>query len=337
MMPILYTLKSVDATKDFLLRFVWEGNQSFGNTCIIKDSTSHEIVYKHTVTTMRLEHTVEKNSLKNGKWYNAIIASIDVDGNVSEYSNPIVFCCLSTPVLIFTNVTNNSVLKNASYRVTMNYSQAENEKMQSYEISLYDKSQTLIQTSGVVYTSNTNFDYMLSNLEDDTVYYLRASCYTVNGMSAYTEYIPISVNYRQPDYYSILTLENIKDDGCIKLQSNIRAVDCYINGTPVYVDNDYINLHNNIITINKDYSLDSDFVIEINGYNFIKGLIMEIQNSKVYYIKEGSYSYIELLSPLSKGYYSCQSNRLKNLGLSEEIKIIITKKDGLYDIQINRK
>lgn len=338
MQPILYTIKSFDATTDMIFRFVWEGNQSFGNICVIRDNITNSIVYSQSETTMRLEHNLQANTLVNGTWYNAVIASVDVDGNVSDYSNPIVFCCLSTPILKFTNITNNAVLKNSVYKITMSYSQAENEILESYEISLYDDAQTLIQTSGVVYTADTILDYTLTNLEDNQTYYIRGTCYTVNGMNGSTDFIPISVNYQQPSYYSIITLENVAENGYIKIQSNIRAVDCKVNGTPIFIDGEYIDLRYTSLTINEDYVLDSDYIITFSGYNFLQGLIMEIgSNVKIYYTTEGNETYLELYCPFQNTIYYCQSNRLTNVTSSTKLEVYIIRKNGIFEMKINRK
>ena len=164
MKPILYKIKTFDATKDNIFKFVWEGNQSFGNICEIKNNTTNtSVVYSQSQTSMRLEHQLLANTLQNGNWYSATISSIDIDNNVSESSEPMVFYCLSTPILDFTNIESNTIIKNSSYRVTMSYYQAENDPLESYEISLYDSSKNLVQTSGVVYSS-VNLSYTLTDL-----------------------------------------------------------------------------------------------------------------------------------------------------------------------------
>ena len=337
MIPILYKIKTFDATKDNIFKFEWSGDQSFGNICTITtNDAKSSIVYSLPETTMRLEHNIPANTLTNGVWYNAKIISIDMDNNQSFESDPMVFLCLSTPTLSFTNIPNNAILKNSSYKVSMSYSQAENELLESYTIDLYDRSKNLIQTSGVVYSSN-NLVYTLTNLENNKEYYLKGTCYTVNGMSGETDYIPISVNYERPDYYSILTLENIKNNGSIKLQSNIRAVECSMNGTPIYINGEYIDLRNNVLSINKDYSLDSDYIIKLSGYNLSSGLIMQIGNIKIYLIAENGESYLELYSPILNTYYYCQSNRLENLNNTEEVDITLVKKGGLFNISFKRK
>ena len=337
MKPILYKINTFDATKDNVFKFEWDGNQSFGNICTISTNDTKPIVtYSMPETTMRLEHHIPANTLINGKWYNVKIISIDIDNNKSVESDSMVFLCLSTPILSFTNIPDNAVLKNSTYRVTMSYSQVENELLESYTIDLYDRSKNLIQTSGVVYSAN-NLNYTLTNLEDDKEYYLKGTCYTVNGMSGETDYIPISVNYEQPDYYSILTLENIKNSGCIKLQSNIRVVECSVNGTPLYINDEYIDLTNNILSVDKDYALDSDYIIKFSGYNLINGLIMQIGNIRIYLVTENNASYLELYSPILNTYYYCHSNHLANLNSSEIVEIVIVKKQGIFGLSFNRK
>ena len=91
--PILYNIFSFDANKDFVFRFKWDGNQSFGNIVEIKNNQSGNVVYQKTQTTMQLQHSLPARTLINGLAYNVRIASIDVDGNISDYSSPVLFYC----------------------------------------------------------------------------------------------------------------------------------------------------------------------------------------------------------------------------------------------------
>ena len=174
---------------------------------------------------MQLKHTIPANTLKNGNLYNIKIAVMDIDNNVSEYSDSLLFYCFTTPTFTFDNLTEHQIVKNASYQIDMSYEQLENEPLQSWEISLYDISKSKIQSSGVCYADNIK--YTLTNLEDNQTYYLKATCMTLNGMTIDTGYVEFSVNYKQPSIYSLLTLENVADNGYIKLQSNIRAVEAH--------------------------------------------------------------------------------------------------------------
>ena len=236
----LYNINAFDKSKEQIFSFVWNGNQSFGNILQIRDNISNIVVYQEKQTTMQLKHTLPANTLKNGMYYNARIAVVDIDNNVSEYSDPILFYCFTTPIFIFDNIEENQIIKNSSYQVNMLYSQLENEQLQSWEISLYDNSQSIVKTSGVCYTDK--IVYTLTNLEDNQTYYIRATCHTLNGMEVDTGYLLFSVNYVQPSVYSILTLENISNEGYIKLQSNVRAVEAKSYKDVEYIDNEYVNL-----------------------------------------------------------------------------------------------
>ena len=175
MKPILYNINAFDSSKESIFQFVWNGNQSFGNKLIIYDNNVlNTIMYQEPQTTMQLKHTLSANTLKNGHYYSAKVAVIDIDKNESEYSDPILFYCFTTPTFTFDNIEENQIVKNASYQVSMTYNQIEGEPLQSWEISLYDMSQSKIQGSGVSYTSDIK--YTLTNLEDDKSYYIKATC-----------------------------------------------------------------------------------------------------------------------------------------------------------------
>ena len=119
MIPVLYLLDAFDGNNQQQIRFRWSGAQSFGNICIIRDNVSNNIVYQATQATMQLIHTIPANTLTNGKLYNVRIASIDVNGTVSDYSNPILFYCYTTPTFELTNITGNQVIKNSSYHILL--------------------------------------------------------------------------------------------------------------------------------------------------------------------------------------------------------------------------
>ena len=345
--PILYNLNAWDSSEEKVLSFLYSGNQAFGNICVIKDNLTNQIVYEGTDTTMQLKHTVQANILTNGKLYNVRVAVLDIDNNISEYSDPVLFYCFTTPTFIFSNIEENQIVKNASYQVNAVYEQLENEPLQSWEITLYDTSKSKIQSSGVCY--DTDISYTLTNLEDNQNYYIRATCSTLNGMEVDTGYILFSVNYKQPSIYSLLTLENISNNGYIKLQSNIRAVEARTKYDASYIDNEFIDLTNNTLIIDDDFSLDDDFLINLLGYNITPNtLIMELSdgNNKInLYLRKGIYdsnnniekTFVELNIPVSFTYYLCFSNYIDNPKNTDHISIWIKKKNGLYNVYIQNK
>jgi hypothetical protein len=345
--PILYNINSFDANNQQIFSFVWEGNQSFGNKLIICDNNvSNTIVYQEPQTTMQLKHTLSKNILKNGHYYNAKVIVIDIDGNESEPSDPILFHCFTTPTFKFDNISGNDIIKNSSYQVNMTYNQIEGEPLQSWEISLYDMSQSKIQGSGVKYTDEIK--YTLTDLEDDQRYYIKATCMTLNGMEINTGFILFKVEYKRPSVYSLLTLENIYNSGYIKLQSNIRAVEARSLKEVEYINNDCVNLKNNTVYINDDFSLSDDFVINLLGYDLSNALIMQLSdgnNNVNLYLRKGTYdinnnvekTFVELNVPLGFTSYVCHSNYIDNPSKTDMLDIWVKKKNGLFSVYIINK
>lgn len=347
MKPQLFNINAFDATKETTFSFVWNGNQSFGNVCVIRDNLTNKIIYQGTETTMQLKHPVSANTLKNGTLYNVRIATLDIDNNISEYSDPVLFYCFTTPTIEFDNITENQIIKNASYQITMSYSQSEDEPLQSWEVGLYDTSKSKIQGSGVNYSDNIKFT--LVDLEDNQTYYIKATCMTLNGMEVDTGYIQFSVNYKQPSIYSLLTLENVKNNGYIKLQSNIRAVESRSKKDVEYINNDFANLKNNTIFIDDDFSLDDDFIVNLLGYDILPNtLVMGLSdgNNKLQlYLRKGCYdinnniekTFVELNIPIGVSYYICYSNYIDNPNKTDMLDIWVKKKNGLYSVHIINK
>lgn len=334
MKPQLYLINTFDASTEQEIKFTWEGNQSFGNICIIKDNQTDKTVYYTTQNTMQLKHLLHANSLVNGKLYNVRIASFDINNYVSDFSSPILFYCFTTPDFRFTNISPNFIIRNATYQINMSYSQIENEPLESYVIELFDESQNLLQSSGAKYEEEIKHTF--TNLEDNQTYYVKATGRTLNGMEIETEYILVSVNYEQPQIYSILTLENVKESGLIKIQSNIKIVECHTNNDPIFIEGEYIDLRNDTLRIYEGFSLDKDYIIRCSGYNLLPGLLMTIGQVELYFKKHGNNSFVELYAPFHDSKYFCYSNYLENLSINERIELKLIKKNGLYNISLER-
>ena len=347
MKPQINYINAFDANNVNTISFLWNGNQSFSNILQIRDNINNNVIYQEEQTTMQLKHVLQANILSNGFLYNARISVVDIDGNISEYSDPILFYCFTTPVFTFDNIEENQIIKNSSYQVNMSYSQLERDPIQSWEISLYDISKTIIQTSGVHYSDK--IIYTLTDLEDNQTYYIRATCCSLNGIEADTGHILISVNYKQPSVYSILSLENVSNNGYIKIQSNIRAVEAKSNKNVDYINNEYVDLRNNTVYIDDDFSLDDDFVINLLGYNLIhNALIMQLSdgnNNINLYLRKGIYdinnniekTFIELNIPTAFTSYICFSNYIDNPSSTDMLDIWLKRKNGLYGVYITNK
>lgn len=351
MKPILYLINSFDSNINNEIKFVWNGNQAFKNILHIYDNVTNELVYNETVESMQLKHTIQQGRLTNGKLYYAKVAVIDKYNNISEFSDPVLFYCFSTPTFSFDGIPQDdqghNVIRNASYQITLSYHQAENDPLQYFEISLYDVDMHLLQSSGKRYNTE-DMNYVIANLEDNHVYYVRAIGTTIHGMEVQTKYCYFSVNYIQPAIYSILALENVKEHGYIKIQSNIRAVECKARKYPVkFIDDEFADLTDNMIYIDNNFDFDDDFVIMASGYNLSEGLIMQLSdetNNTYVYFRRGTYdinnnkemAYIELEIPIGFTKYICHSNYIDIPQDKEIIRFWIKKQNGLYSLYLER-
>lgn len=346
--PSIYNINAFDAKYDSVIKFTWSGNQPYSNTCTIKNNATNAIVYQKTQETLQLKHTIPANTLTNGTLYNIAIKVTDQSGSVSESSITVLFYCFSSPSLTISNLTENQVIQNSSYNLTLSYSQPEGEELQYYQVLLYNTNKSQIWTSGVKYDSS-NLTATLTDLDDNGVYYLRATGITVNGMDLDTGYIYFSVNYIQPSVYALITLENLKEEGSVKIQSNIISLSAsYYNGDPTYINDNYINLtgSNNHVYFDKDFSLDNDFSINIKGYGFLDyKKVLQISNGTdtiTLEKKKGTFSngnnkrtiYYELKAPNSLSTYIAQSNLLDitETESTDIFSIWVRRQNGAFDV-----
>lgn len=347
--PIIYNINSFDATIGTTIEYQYTGNQQFKNICIVRNNSTNMIVYQKTVDTMQLKHTIEPNELSNGILYNVTIQVVDSQGNVSEPSTPVLFYCFTTPTFIFSNLVENQVVQNSSYQVTLKYNQPEDEELQYYQLHLYNTNKNQIWSSGVKY--DTNLSVTLVDLDDNGVYYARATGRTINGMDVDTGYVRFSVNYVMPSIYALVTLENIKDEGSIKIQSNILSLEAKYHGNdhPNYLYDNYIDLTNpdTYVYMDEGFDIKNDFTINLKGYGFADfSTILQLSNStktitvtkkKGIYLSAGNVekTYFELKVPCSSfAFYVIRSNYIDNPDYSDILSIWVRRVNNVYNLYV---
>lgn len=264
--PIL----TIDATYAFdasdarTITFSYSGGQLQSNTLVIKNNETNSVVYSATQTTMLLKHTIPANTLSNGTLYNVSVKVTETNGNISDLSNTLLFYCYSTPTFKM-NITEGQIIANASYSTEITYEQAEGERLQSYYVVLYDTQQQELYRSAVRY--DTSLPVMISNLEDNKSYFIRAFGETLNHMQLDTGYISIAVKYITPSMYSYLVAENDSKNGVIVLTSNITSIEGHtVDGSePVFIDGCIDTKTGASVVFDKDFLIKSDF-----AFNLIK-------------------------------------------------------------------
>jgi len=245
---------------------------------------------------MQTKHTIAPNILTNGTCYNAELQVFNKENIASSMSNRIVFYCYTTPVLRFTNIVENQIIRSSSYIPTLEYTQNEGELLNEYQVILYDIHHTQVYQTGILYTLE-NMKAHISNLSDNAKYYLRAVGKTLNGMDVDSGYIPISVEYIHPSLYAIVSLENNPVKKHIKIQSNIIPIEGIITPEPaIYINEKAIDLtaDGTNVVFNDGFCIEDNFTLEYKDCGFKNTqclLLLTEGNKKIeLFYREGKFS-----------------------------------------------
>lgn len=246
--PHLYETAAFDAALPYPFSFSWTGSQPMGNRLTVRKNEDNTVVYSRTNTTMRQLHTLPANTLVNGTCYNAYVEVLNQAGGViSDQSNVIVFYCYSAPVFTFDGLTDNAVIENSSFTATVNYTQPEGELLSQYQVGLYDSSHSLIMTQGIQYLSAETHQVsaLITGLENNTSYFVRATGKTMNNMLLDTGYIQITAKYLKPSMFTLINLENAYSNGYVVATSNLVTLRGASNPPEdklVYLDESLVDL-----------------------------------------------------------------------------------------------
>lgn len=250
--PILLTTPSFDAAYEKTFTFTVQsgGTRIVANQLTIRSQRNNAIVYQNIQNTFKYQHTLPANTLTNGEYYNATIIVIDAQGNQSLPSSAIQFRCYTTPEIRFTNIPDTGIINSASYNFSFEYTQRENERLNSYVVNLYNASQNLVSTSDVIYVQNGmppyTASYLFSGFEDNSSYYIEVDGETINGAKVVSPRANFNVKYIKPNLFTLVSLKNNCKDGYITVKSNVVLIDgwsnpdppIYINGTEIDVTGD---------------------------------------------------------------------------------------------------
>lgn len=268
--PVLYKIASFDASANTIISFAYDGEQVFGNELVIVENATNKQVYDVKKDNwMRLTHEISASGsgLKNGTYYAAKIRVFNKAGVASEWSEQRAFYCLTNGELVFTNIVNGRIIQDKQYTFTLKYSQAENEPLESYTVSLYDANKVLINTSSALNGNDEELSYTVTSLEDGKQYYITADGTTVNGMTVHTDYVLFSVKYIQPSYWAYVDLSNNQNDGTIRVGCNIRLITAKYNGgdAPTFINGQKIDITKDGTSVEFDsgYIQTGDFTVKM--------------------------------------------------------------------------
>ena len=89
------------------------------NTILIKNNATNQEVYRNTVVSRQLRHTVPAGTLRNGIVYNVSIQVIDGNNDSSPFSDPIVVYCYTTPTFGFTNLVEDQIVSSSFFALNV--------------------------------------------------------------------------------------------------------------------------------------------------------------------------------------------------------------------------
>lgn len=355
--PTLLAMVAFDATQEQIFSFVITGAsaQIVANQLTIRNNDTNDIVYQEKQESFKYEHIVNANELTNGTYYNATVSVFDADGNESPTSIPIQFWCYTEPVIQFTNIPTNRIITNASFNFQFNYTQNENEPLNSYVMNLYNSSQVQISTSGVQYVTDGtppySGNYTFTGFENNTVYYVQLTGTTTEGTIISTILQQFTVQYTRPDLFALVQLTNNCDEGYITITSNIVLIEGESNpDPPTYINDQEVDLTSDgtYVEWNQGFSISGNMLSRIwfrnpNPYTTIaqfsntNGQIIRLNYMLGYENSSATdmESYMELYVQSVNGLdYYIFSNYVPTLTSTEQYVVYLTRVNNIYSLQL---
>lgn len=280
--PTLLSTVAFDATYNHTFIFsVTGGDQVVANRLqIMLNDGTDTLVYDTTLTTYRLEHEVPMNTLTNGQYYKARILTFNAVDQFSQWSNLIEFRCFDEGRIDFTNIPIDSVINNSSFNFIAEYKGVTEgdiiDSLESYDFILYDNANIQIDTSGVKYFSDTppiptEINHTFNGFIDNNIYGIRVTGTTIYGMIVDTGIINFTADYIYPTAFSLLALENVCEDGYIRIISDVSIIDgVAVPDPPTYIDDKEIDLRADGSSVSwpEGWTLSGDFTVGLWGRQF---------------------------------------------------------------------
>lgn len=343
--PYLINVRSFDSANGNIFYFRFDGEQSFANKLTIRKNDDNGIVYSQKQSTMNLIHKLEPNILENNTQYNANVVLYGVDGTESEVSNQIVFYCFDSPKDVkIKNITNNQVIYNFEYVFELGYTENKSDKINFYKFVLYDSQHIEIYNTGALY--DKSYKVKITNLSDNQKYYIKAFIETIHGIQVSTKEYSFSVDFLQPQNYSIFQLENLYQNGMVKFSSQIISIEGKTEGVVEYIDGKMADLTKGGRVLFENLLLNRDFLIDLQGYKYKPySTILEIHgNNQVFKLKymiakyENSTTEVGFFALYIENdlttYYQYSNYFTPSRNDTEVLQLQLTRKNGFYRLDV---
>lgn len=351
--PVLYSIPAFDASKGCTFSFSYTGNRIVKSEALFYNNATGELVYGEGIYHLSQEHqyVLAPDKLANSSIpYFVILRVYDVVTGVSEYSDPVLFYCVTTPTFDFMGLDSTVVneLTDSSYTFSVLYSCAENENelLDSYFINFYDDSQKLISASPTLYKAGV--PYGVLGLGDDKTYYVQAYGQTLNGMPLDTGLIELHVEYDLPTAPTTLDAENNYVTGEITLRAHFVPVDGRVSPEPAVFVDSYRGRALSLIEpgsyvmFDEGFELPAEYVMELSIAQFIpnscfltlRGETCVIRFYLVQGLVDTSTVYCAMIGEQNgkETRYTIQSNSISYGG--DYIRLSIKREKNLWDMAL---
>lgn len=343
--PSVNSIVPFDPSLEYAVNFTYLDNQAEKNRMVVTDNETSIVVYDESQITKRLQHIIPAYTLIAGRKYLIQVQVFDADGNSSNLSAPVLFYCLSSPVFKFNNITDGMTYKNASITLELNYEQSEDEPIKNFQFFMYSSDKTLTESSSVFYSSST-LTHSFYGLQNNTVYYFRATGETNHGVTLDTGYVQVNVSFTTMSTNMLLKAENNYKEGYISLRFKVNVVDYELGNENYELQDGLLILKNNSL-LYKEFNVDGDFSLILEAKELPIGKFITTDNDEIslsvinmfdiYYckftIKDSLFEqYIPILNAVvtSDGYIEVIDSRV---GDDVIIGFIIKRLNGYYGVE----
>ena len=260
----------------------------------------------------------------------------DVENVPSSLSNKVLFYTFATPDFYFEDLSDNPIISNSSFTVTVHYYSDDWEDISKYTFYLYDATKKQLLKS-VEMTDDYDISYTYKGLDNNTVYYVRCVGVTVNGMELDTGYVEITVKYEDPNVYARIYATPIPSRGCIQVSSNLIIIQYNGTDTFEYIDG-MIDLRDKTLYYDEGFLIEKDFTVIIRGINLwqtadifkmCNGNLGLTLSSRIY--QEDKLKF-RLMVPNGVSHYLLYSDELV-FSNSDMVTIMLRRKNDVYQLK----
>lgn len=355
--PSINSIIPFDPRYDQTITFSYNDNSAVRNFAVIEDITDglNGKTINHVHNESGNVHVIPSTPqplLEAGHKYTIRISVYDADGNTSNLSDAVIFYCFTNPNFSFSNVQSETIHRNASITLNLDYGQKEGEQLKNFQYMQYSESKILLNSSKAIYSQHV-MPYSFYSLENNTTYYFRAIGETQNGMLLDTGFIKINVEYEPKTLEFPFSVENNYCEGYISLSLYVKDIAYELKNDNYSFNNGMLTLTDNWLRYYDGFSAENDFSLYLEAKKLRVGKFLTSNNDVfslsvvsvcgTYYcqltVGDSDFRQYEPIpkAKLDKTFNSSSSVVDVSYGDNDTIVIEVKRKNGVYELKLYNK